>query len=71
MRSARRRIPSSRRLRMRGVQRAYRPGAVLVVRVTGRNRIGKFTRITFRRDRTPRRVERCLEPGDDTPVPCE
>jgi len=71
MRSARRRIPRSKRLRMRSVQRTYRPGAVLDVRVTGPDRIGKFTRIRFRRDRTPRRVERCLEPGNRKPVLCD
>lgn len=70
-RSARRRIPDSRRLRVRNIQRAYRPGAMLDVRVTAPDKIGKFTRVTFRRDRTPRRVERCLEPGDDEPVLCE
>lgn len=69
--STRRRIPGSRRLRIRAVQRAYRRGAVLDVRVTRPERIGKFTRITFRSDRTPRRVERCLEPGSATPVRCE
>jgi hypothetical protein len=56
---------------MRRVQRTYRPGAVLDVRVTGPDRIGKFTRIRFRRDRTPRRVERCLEPGNRKPVLCD
>lgn len=70
LRSSRSRIPASRRLRVPGVQNAYRPGAVLDVRVTAPDKVGKFTRITFRSDRTPRRVERCLAPGDDTPVPC-
>lgn len=71
MRSVRRRITGSKRLRLRSVQRTYRAGAVLDVRVTGPNKVGKFTRITFRRDRTPRRVERCLEPGESQPVGCE
>lgn len=70
VRSVRRRIPSSKRLRLRVVQQTYRAGAVLDVRVTRPEKIGKFTRIRFRRDRTPQRIERCLEPGRAAPVVC-
>ena len=56
-------IGKRKRLRFRRAQRTFRAGQVLEIRVTGGNRIGKFTRITFRRGRAPRRVDSCLTPG--------
>jgi hypothetical protein len=58
------------RLRLRKAQRTFRTGQILEIRVTGRNRIGKFTRVTFRRGRAPRRSDLCLSPGAKTPRPC-
>lgn len=63
-------IGKRKRLRFRRAQRAFRAGQVLEVRVTGRNRIGKFTRITFRRGRAPRRADSCLQPGARRPSRC-
>ncbi len=71
MRRASGAIKTNRRLRLRRVQRSYRAGSSLEVRVTGEGRIGKFTRIRFRRGRTPLRVDSCLEPGRERPVACE
>ena len=63
-------IGKSKRLRFRRAQRAFRAGQVLEVRVTGRDRIGKFTRITFRRGKAPRRVDSCLQPAASKPSRC-
>lgn len=63
-------IGKRKRLRIRRAQRTYRPGQVLEIRITGRNRIGKFTRVTFRRARAPRRVDSCLNPGATKPRSC-
>ena len=58
------------RLRFRRAQRTFRAGQVLEIRVTGRNRIGKFTRLSFRRSRAPRRSDLCLSPATTAPRPC-
>jgi len=71
MRRARGAIKANRRLRLRGVQRRYRAGSSLEVRVTGKGRIGKFTRIRFRRGRTPLRSDSCLAPGSSRPSSCD
>jgi hypothetical protein len=63
-------IGKRKRLRLRRAQRAFRAGQVLEIRVTGRNRIGKFTRITFRRGRAPRRFDSCLQPAARKPSRC-
>lgn len=70
MRRARGAIKVNRRLRLRRVQRRYRAGSSLEVRVTGKGRIGKFTRIRFRRGRTPLRSDSCLAPGSSRPSSC-
>lgn len=71
MRRATGAIKGNRRLRLRRVQRSYRAGSSLEVRVTGEDRVGKFTRVRFRRGRTPLRADSCLEPGRKRPVACE
>lgn len=71
MRRARGAIKANRRLRLRRVQRRYRAGSSLEVRVTGKGRIGKFTRIRFRRGRTPLRSDACLAPGSSRPSSCD
>ena len=69
-RSLRGTIGKRRRLRFRRAQRTYRIGQSLEVRVAGGNRIGKFTRIVFRRSRTPRRFDACLRPGASRASSC-
>lgn len=64
------RVGKRKRLRLRRAQRTFRAGQVLEVRVTGRNRIGKFTRVTFRRGRPPRRSDLCLRPAARIPRRC-
>jgi hypothetical protein len=63
-------IGKRKRLRFRRAQRTFRAGQVLEIRVTGRNRIGKFTRVTFRRGRAPRRSDLCLMPAAKKPSRC-
>jgi hypothetical protein len=46
------------------------PGVVLEVLVSGGDRIGKFTRFSFRRERRPRRTDACLWPGKPRIAPC-
>lgn len=47
----------------RSVERAYRSGTVIVVRVWSADRIGKYTRFTIVRGKAPRRVDQCLVPA--------
>jgi hypothetical protein len=64
-------IPRTKRLRIRKAQRLYRAGLVLEVRVTGADRVGKYTKIRFRGGRTPARSDACLQPGSSKPSACE
>ena len=48
---------------LRRLARNYRAGAVIEIRVTKKNTIGKFTRLRIRAGRTPQRIDRCLNPG--------
>jgi len=48
---------------LRKLARNYRAGAVIEIRVTKKNTIGKFTRIRIRAGRTPKRFDGCLNPG--------
>jgi PKD domain-containing protein len=59
-----------RALRVRRFERALRAGIVLEVRITARNRIGKYTWIQIRRGRPPARVDHCLLPSRPRPVKC-
>lgn len=47
-----------------------RTGAVIEIRVTQPNRIGKFTKFVVQRGRPPARIDACLRPGRQTPVSC-
>lgn len=64
-------IPRSKRLRVRKAQRVYRAGLVLEIRVTGADRVGKYTRVRFRGGRTPARTDACLQPGASKPSACQ
>lgn len=64
------RIGSKKRVRLKRAERLYRAGAVLDVRVTGRSRVGKLTRLRMRDGQAPGRVDRCLAPGSFSPGPC-
>jgi hypothetical protein len=66
----RRKAIAVRLLRLRPLQRTYRPRASIEIRVTQPGRIGKYTRIRTRRGRPPVRVDRCVRPGRTRPVRC-
>ena len=59
------------RLRLRRAERTYRVGTVIEIRVLDEDqeRIGKFTRVSFRRG-IPLRKDSCLEPGARRPSRC-
>ena len=54
--------------RMRGVY--LRADVLLELRVTGSERIGKYTRFRIRRHMKPARVDRCLVPDQPRPTRC-
>ena len=66
----RRRAIAVRLVRVRALQRTYRPRASIEIRVTQPGRIGKYTRVRTRRGRAPTRIDRCLRPGRTRPVRC-
>jgi Putative metal-binding motif len=59
-----------RAVRIPGLRRHLRAGAVVEIRVTMTGRIGRYTRFRIRDDRPPARMDRCLVPGKRTPVRC-
>jgi len=69
-RSARKRIGSAKRVRLRSAEGVYSAGNAIEVRVTAQGRVGKFTRIRIRRDRVPARTDSCLTPGAQRPSRC-
>lgn len=70
MRRATATIPRAKRLRIEKAERVYRAGLTLEVRVTGEDRVGKYTKVRFRAGRTPSRTDACLQPGQSKPSPC-
>jgi hypothetical protein len=68
--------PSVRAIRANGVrrlsalQRAYGAGVRIEIRVSKRNRIGKYVRITIRDGKAPARKDACLWPGSKVPRVC-
>jgi len=66
----RRRAIAVRLVRVRALQRTYRPRARIEIRVTQPQKIGKFTRLRTRRGKAPLRIDRCLRPGSTRPVRC-
>jgi hypothetical protein len=65
-----RRAIAVRLLRIRALQRVYRPRATIELRVTEPGKIGKYTRLRTRRGKAPVRLDRCLMPGRTRPVRC-
>jgi hypothetical protein len=57
-------------VRVRELQRRYRPGAVLELRVTQTGHIGKYVRVRTRAGKAPTRIDRCLYPRQRQPVRC-
>ena len=57
-------------VRVRALQRNYRPGATIEIRVTQPRKVGKYTRVKTRRGKAPLRIDRCLMAGSTRPVRC-
>jgi len=70
MRRAATTIPRAKRIRVRKAERVYRAGLIVEVRVTDTDRVGKYTKIRFRRGRTPAFSNACLQPGSSKPSRC-
>jgi hypothetical protein len=56
--------------RIRPLERYLRAGVAITIRVTRRGFIGKYTRVTIRSRKPPRRRDACLFPGRIRPRPC-
>lgn len=70
LRSLRRRT-RARLIHIAGLERRLQAGVRLEILVRKRNLIGKHTRIAIRGGaKPPRRVDRCVAPGDSSPVRC-
>ena len=57
-------------VQVRALQRTYRPGATIEIRVIQPRKVGKYTRVTTRRGKAPLRIDRCLMAGSTRPVRC-
>jgi hypothetical protein len=69
-RSRARTMTARKRVRLTGLERRFRPGTAILLRVTQPGRIGKATRIWTRRGRRPGRWDGCVVPGSPEPVAC-
>jgi hypothetical protein len=65
------RLLTSRRLRVRALERAFPAGTRIEFRITKPSRIGKYTRVVIGAGRAPARRDRCLMPDRRRPVACE
>jgi hypothetical protein len=57
--------------RIRPLERYFRAGVAITIRVTRPGFIGKYTRVVIRSRKPPRRRDACLFPGDRRPRPCQ
>lgn len=55
---------------LRKLRGTYRPGAVLRISITKKDRIGKYTLITIPKGGAPRRTDKCLWPSSKKPRKC-
>jgi PKD repeat protein len=61
---------STRLVRFHAFERRLQAGVTLEVFVRKAGKIGKYTRFLIRAGKAPARVDRCLMPGRERPVPC-
>jgi len=62
---------AARKVRIRKLERRLlRPGVLIKIYVTRAGSIGKYTSIKIRRAKPPKRLDRCLMPGNTKPVQC-
>jgi hypothetical protein len=57
-------------LRFRRFERRLRAGTVLTIRISKNVQIGKFTQVRIRSDDPPKRLDRCLRPGQKAGSAC-
>ena len=56
--------------RVRSFEARLRAGTRLDISITREGWIGKHTTLVIRRDRSPKRLDRCLLPGSSKPTAC-
>jgi hypothetical protein len=66
----RRKATTVKLVRVRSLQRTYRPRATIEIRVTQPGKIGNYTRVRTRKGKAPLRLDRCLMPGRTRPARC-
>jgi hypothetical protein len=66
----RRTLKSTRTVHIRPLERSYKAGTKIQVRLTVPSLIGKYVSIRIRRGKPPLRLDRCLRPGGTRPVSC-
>jgi hypothetical protein len=66
----RRTLKSRRTVHLRPLERTFRAGRKIRLRVTAPRVIGKYVEIRIRRNKRPLRVDRCVRPGSTKPVSC-
>jgi hypothetical protein len=58
------------RVRIKRLERSFKPRTVIEIRVTAPGVIGKHVELRIRRGRAPMRRDRCLTPGSSAPRSC-
>jgi hypothetical protein len=64
------RIPAKRTIRLKRLQRSFKPKTIIRIRVTSPTAIGKYVEIRIRRGRPPVRRDSCVRPGSLKPSAC-
>jgi hypothetical protein len=68
--NVRRKLKSTRTVHIRPLERSYKAGTKIQVRLTAPSLIGKYVSIRIRGGKPPLRLDRCLRPGRTRPVSC-
>jgi hypothetical protein len=63
-------LRTTKTIHLRSLERSYKPGTKIRLRLTQPGLIGKYVSITTRRNKRPLRVDSCLRPGQTRPVSC-
>jgi len=63
-------IPRKGALRLKRLQRSFKPKTIIRIRITSLGLIGKSVEIRIRRGKPPKRHDQCVRPGTRKPSPC-
>ena len=63
-------LRTTKTIHLKALERSYKPGTKIRVRLTQPNMIGKYVAITTRRNKRPLRRDLCVRPNRATPVSC-